>query len=138
MAGRSVCFGSSTTTAFSAASSTCTERTPGSAASAWCTCWVHWAQSMPVMGTSRVFRLGAIALSVTDVVQPLPVQGGHVVVVEAVEHLPTVLAGPHQAHLPQPAHVVRHGRLADGGGLGQRADVQLAGCQRRDDAHAAG
>ena len=48
------------------------------------------------------------------------------VVVQAVEHLAAILAGPHQAHLAQAAHVVRNGGFADAGGGGQGADVEFA------------
>src|SRR5688572_26051498 len=40
--------------AFSAASKTSTDFTPSSLEIACCTCWVHSAQSIPFMGTSRV------------------------------------------------------------------------------------
>jgi hypothetical protein len=43
-----------------------------------------------------------------------------------IEDLAPLLARAHHAQLTQVAHVVRHRRFADAGGLGQRADVCFA------------
>ena len=60
------------------------------------------------------------------------------VIVQGVIHLSAFFARAHQPHLPQAAHVMRDGGLAETGGLGQRADVHLALRQRRDEAYTVG
>ena len=70
--------------------------------------------------SSRPERNG---LAVPNMIQPLPKQVGHMIIIEAVEDLPTLFARPHEAHLAQPAHVVGDGRFADPHHVRQSTDV---------------
>ncbi len=53
-----------------------------------------------------------------------------VLIVQRIEDLPAFFAGAHDTQLAQAAHMMRHGRFADAGGLGQRADVRLTADER--------
>ncbi len=72
------------------------------------------------------------------VIQSLPEQGGDMIVVQTVENLSPLFARADEAHLPQPAHVMRDSRFTNANCLSQRADVHFTVCQRRDEAHTAG
>ena len=63
---------------------------------------------------------------------------GKVGIFKAVEDFLAIAAGTDQAHLPQPAHVVRNGRLADARQAGKRADILFSIEKRIQDADPAG
>jgi hypothetical protein len=73
-----------------------------------------------------------------DMIQALSIEGGNMIVVQLVEHLPPFLLPSHEMHLPQAAQMVRHGRLADADSLGKGSDAPLPVHQGRDQADAAG
>lgn len=68
----------------------------------------------------------------------LPEQIGHVLIVQAVEHLAANFARLDQAHVAQAAHLVRDSRLANAHRFNQRPDIHLAVYQSSNDPHAAG
>src|SRR5574341_709067 len=73
-------------------------------------------------------------LSMFDVVEAHLEKFFHMIVIQAVEDLPPLFPRPHQAHVPQPAQLMRDGRLAHLELRRQRADAHLFIEQRRDDA----
>jgi len=72
-----------------------------------------------------------------NVIQPLPEQSRHVVIIQHVEDLSALLARSNQSHLSQPSQMMRDGGLADPDCLGKRANVHFALCQKRNQADTA-
>ena len=59
-------------------------------------------------------------------------------IIETVKNLAPFFMGPHHAHLPQAAQLVRNRGFADPHDLRQRTNVQFTLHERRDNAHPAG
>lgn len=77
-------------------------------------------------------------LAELDMLDTLLEEGNDVLIFHPVKDFLAIAAGPDQAHLAQPAHVVRDRRFADSDGGGQGADVELGIEEGRQDTDAAG
>jgi hypothetical protein len=64
------------------------------------------------------------------VFEPLREQADDVLVVERVVHQPAVAPRTHEAHAPQQAKLMRHGRFAQAQESGEIADAQLRARER--------
>ena len=76
-----------------------------------------------------------VQLRMADMLQAAREQLGDMLIVQAHEDLPALLAGAHHALISQAAQLVRDGGLAETEELDQVADVHLSGAQGSDDAH---
>ena len=80
----------------------------------------------------------AACLTEAHMIDALLEEGNEVFVVDAIKDLFAVAACLNQAHLAQPAQVVRDGRFADSDRGRQGANIELLGGEGRQDAYAAG
>src|SRR5712692_5048312 len=99
--------------AFSLASKTLTDSTPGNLASACCTCCMHSAQSMPLTGTSSVCDfamcglLGNVSKQLICQAEQLP----NTRIAECIVNKAPFLLGRHKPTIAQATQMIRDVRL---------------------------